>query len=349
MKISIISIIIIGFLISALIYIIYQIGIEYSMATTNRSLHKLRYPQYYDIDFPEDAYPPKQNVQEYWERVEKGYKVCKEKRVVICGLVKDCAENLKMNLKRLTKMGNLFKECKFVVFENDSKDGTRELVKSYINIDPRFELVTCKESPDCILKQLGAKDHGMCNESRVNKMAKYRNRLLDWIKPRYSDYDFLLMQDMDLGGPISLNGLAHSFSYDDFDAITANGVASKPFSHGTDLWYHDWYALLEWGMRPRQWPFEECIKYTFLKQFRRGEPLFHVQSGFGGCAIYPMNKIMGRNIRYKGLFCEHIMLHQNMIEKGMKKIYVNPNFMILHSLEFPKLDVETISKLIKVK
>lgn len=161
-------------------------------------------------------------------------------------------------------------------------------------------------------------------------MAYYRNILLDYIRTHYTHYDYCMMVDLDLAGPISRDGLAHSLGYNRWDIITANGLANKGLDKkGTSLSYYDMLAYVDYNSEippiynSITWFLKSNTLITY-KKWNRGEPLHRVKSAFSGCAIYKMNVINDRRNYYSGEHCEHIIFHTRCISNGYDKIYLNP-------------------------
>ena len=118
--------------------------------------------------------------------------------------------------------------------------------------------------------------------------------------------------------------------------------------------YHDAYALIEFG-KLKLVQTEQSIKlnrslYSFLK---KGMPLFHVDSAYGGLAIYKWKSM--KDIYYSYVLnndgrvqCknEHVGFHKAMIEKGYNKIFINPSMQVKYrSITFQFLLTKLIEKL----
>lgn len=199
------------------------------------SHHKLKYPHYYQETFPEDSFPPmKGTANDFYNRVERGYTEMKKYKVVITGLARDIAELVGNNLLRFENIGKKFKDYRIVIFENDSIDGTRELIKDWSKTNPKVELVFCHENMNCKLKLSEARAETLVGASRMIKMANFRNRSLNYIKCKYSDFDFIMVADFDLSGPISIDGLSTCFSFTNWDVMTAYGVTSGVMNFDPD-------------------------------------------------------------------------------------------------------------------
>jgi hypothetical protein len=180
----------------------------------------------------------------------------------------------------------------------------------------------------------------MIHKDRFQKMADLRNRCLQEIHKNYSSFDYFMMVDLDLEGPISVDGLASCFYYKDWNMMSAFGAISKPITNGKKLCYYDAMAYVGLKEKPRKFTRTrlviKAIQAFFIKPFpsRESEPE-RVLSAFGGCAIYDMKpfRMNPDSLLYSGGTCEHVTLHQKMVKAGYDKLYICPAFLILHVMD----------------
>lgn len=320
----------------AIVWVVVLVSRDMNASKAGKSVHMLRNKNLYTEYFIEDQFPPKVNVEDYWRRVEDGYKHMKESTIVVTGLARDIGDNTDKTIAKLRQMVPLFKEFKVIIMENDSKDETR---KKFLNVEKEGWLwvIRCKEDPDCRLKKQSAATHGLINVKRMVKMASFRNMCLDEIRLRYPNFDYMMVMDMDLDGPISMDGLATCFSYNYWDAMAANGLASRFMSNGTSLQPYDTLALVSKDQSIP--PLDIRILWNHLQSMfrstpQRGEKPTLVTSAFGGVCLYRLAPILEKNILYSGEHCEHIMFHLHMAKHGLNQIFVNPSFILLHAINF---------------
>jgi len=274
--------------------------------------------------FPEHDFPCRVNCEEYNSTIQIGFETMRTKRIVFGGLCMNSREKVPDILKRIKHLGSYFKEYAFVVFENDSSDGTREELEKY-----GVTLVPCHEDSNCKLKQKGAVQHGATSEMRMKKMADYRNRLINCISEKYGTYDCVCILDLDIVGPVDVRGFAHSFgSYNQWDCISAQGLNGTTLTCGFPL-YYDALAYSN-----------STLKFSYLNMFliflmatsyKVGDSPYRVNSGFCGLALYKMKALQNADYTPKDgkYICEHVILHKNMIDQGHDKIYINPNMIVL--------------------
>jgi len=276
--------------------------------------------------FPENKFPPiKEFVgydldieKDYQKKVSDGYEIMRESRAVVCGLARDVYDRLQYSgLSRLEHLGGLFGDVAFVIYENDSEDGTDELLKQWGDVDNRHIF-----SEKLNVGRLRGRE-----KRRVNSMASYRNKCLDFIRENYSDFDYYIPVDLDLVGGISYDGIAHTIGSVnlDWDFVGSNGKNSR---RGT-VRYWDTFPHREIDNEDmsigRQHMFALGRKLAPLK---RGESFLPVNSCFGGMAIYKMSSI--QDATYTGESSEHVAFNRTIIDRGGKG-FVNPSQIVLYN------------------
>ena len=328
------------FFIIIIIILIVLLLLEQYCRRQNKSFLEILNPTWFEdvTKFPndDDEYKCKRNCDDYNNKVKMGYHSMKNKTLVIGGLCINIAEKVETLKKRVEHLGSFYKDYRCVIFENDSKDGTRELLKNICKKNNKLILIECPDAPDCIFNSLGATHYGMISQIRMKKMATYRNRVLDYIKENYNYFDCAAIMDFDIKGPINIDGVAHSFgTYDNWDSISAFGINGPALIFGMP-YYYDFLAYKDINNTNNK---TENILNVIplslsLKKYKVGDNSFQVKSGFGGLAFYKMYVFNdSRNINYipkdNNYICEHILLHNNMIENGYDKIFINPNMILL--------------------
>ena len=292
--------------------------VEYVCRRKQKSLLEVVHPDWFEdvTKFPEYAFPCKKNCTEYHSSVKSGLRTMKSKKVVIAGLCINIESKIDKLVDRVKHLGSFFGDYKFIVFENDSSDNTRVLLKENGAI-----LIPCEEDANCKLKARKAVSSGTFSRDRMFKMTDYRNRLLKFINNNYSEYDTVCFMDLDLDGPIDIRGVAHSFSlYDTWDSISAHGLNGISITFGLPV-YYDVIAYKNYL----------SSGYISPNFYSIGDFPYKVQSGFCGMAFYKMNIIKKVDYTPKddNYICEHITFHKNMINNGFDNIYINPNMLLL--------------------
>lgn len=239
--------------------------------------------------------------------LKEGYSLMKNSKVIICGITRD---NIKrFPLIQIERTGRLFNDYRVVVFENDSTDGTKELLAKWKQDNNRVNVIS--------------KDFGITKRPSISFLAMARNKYLDYIFYHdFSGFDYVLMIDLDMDS-WNLDGLANSFTYlDRYDVIAANGILN-------DIAMYDAFAF-----RSEQFPhnhrapeYWSKIVKDIQKHYCQGSNPIPVYSAFGGMAIYK-KKIL-EPVRYLSVDedCEHVYLHKTIRNNG-GKIVMNPSLTI---------------------
>lgn len=322
------------------IIIILLLLLEQYCRRQNKSFLEIIHPTWFEdvTKFPNNHnnFKCKRNCVEYDNIVQNGYNIMKNKTLVVGGLCINIADKVDRLQKRVEHLGSFYKDYRCVIFENDSKDGTRNLLKNICKNNNKFILMDCPETIDCRLNEISATHNGMLSQKRMEKMANYRNRILEYIKHKYNNFDCMAFMDFDIKGPINIDGVAHSFGdYNIWDSISAYGIHGGALLLGNQIYYdslaykdmEDKYNISENIL--------DIIPITLsLHKYKIGDKSFQVKSGFCGLAFYKMYVFNDtRNINYtpkdNKYSCEHIILHNNMIENGYDKIFINPNMSLL--------------------
>jgi glycosyltransferase involved in cell wall biosynthesis len=259
----------------------------------------------------------------------RGEEKMRNSSVSICSIVRDCESNLKKNIPGVELLRSLFKESEIVVFENDSKDNTKEILKAWQRNSKNIHVFTDTFGSTTIPTKGSIKGNPFYSISRIEKMVLYRNKYMNFLNTQGNDRDFVIIIDLDISG-FDIDGIANSFgSTTDWDCISANGTSlSSRFRRQ----YHDAYALIEYD-KMNQIQTEQSIKLNRIRYsyLQKGMPLFPVDSAYGGVAIYKWPSV--KNIYYSCLLnddirvqckSEHVGLHKTMKENGSGKIYINP-------------------------
>lgn len=247
--------------------------------------------------------------------------------VIICGCCRNNAQHIAKTMAIMNAIGAQFRDYRIVIYENDSMDNTRQILRENAN-----------SKTDLILED------GVNIARRTERIAHCRNKILDYIFTEYDvgEYEYMLMLDMD--DIISSGELVHTlhtcflYKQDQWDAMFAN-CSDK---------YYDIYALRKnkyltvccWNVANNfmksgmsyDTAYNECIE-RFLVNYPTGGELIPVLSAFGGAGLYKRSSIM--DARYIGvepahldtLICEHVPFHKAMVDRGCK-LYINPKLLI---------------------
>ena len=205
--------------------------------------------------------------------LKRGNNVLSKSKIIICSIVRDCEKNLSNNIKVINELCDLAREHIIIVFENDSKDNTKIVLKNWSNERPNIyvnmtDFNVGKTIPDS--KNISV--NPFYSRVRIDKMAMYRNQYMDYLDKFNITGDFLIVVDLDVVS-IDLNGVVDSFGQImDWHAISSNGISLSP---RLSKRYHDTYALVEFGFQniPQTEKSIKVNQYRF-SNLKKGQPLY---------------------------------------------------------------------------
>ena len=137
-----------------------------------------------------------------------------------------------------------FKSTYIIIYENDSIDSTKQILRSWNEKSKHIyiSLNTLNETP---IKPYNLNGFNKYFSSyRINKMANYRNKYLEKIEELDLNLDFVIILDLDVD-KIEISGILNSFELQNqWDVVSANGHSLNRLFQKR---YHDSYALVELG------------------------------------------------------------------------------------------------------
>ncbi len=306
--------------------------------TRGINMHQYFFPHAYQGEFKESLFPARTSLLKVSAITKNnGYQKMKTSRIVICGLARNTADSLPSIIERIEKTGILFADYQVIIFENDSADQTRKKLKQWQFDNPKVHIIECAQ-PECKFGERPLYEYGIMGRSRIEKMARFRNEYLSYVKKYYSHFDYMMVIDMDLKGPWSIDGLAHSVGHDEWDAIAAYGMHSLIGTFGFKMVLYDGLAYVS-----KNGDYDDpqnFIKNYFRMNFvdtwgsKKCDPLIPVKSAFSGLAIYKIPSIM--NAFYKVGSCEHVEFHKMMTEQGHGKLFIDPHLIVLSGHQGPQ-------------
>ena len=206
-------------------------------------------------------------------------------KVIICGIVKNVAQRLDYNIMHALDTGKRFAESKVVIYENNSTDGTKDILKKYSDAGKIFLISEDisdeefkKNSTFWSYKKITGSDH----PCRMELISNARNKVVDEIrKDKYKDFDCVIWIDMDSNG-WSIDGIVDSVEK------IQSGLIDVLF--GNTHTYYDYYAL-----RSPQSPLKlfgpEVVGQVWWANLKQDVKINHynmipVYSAFNGIGVY---------------------------------------------------------------
>ena len=127
------------------IIIIFYVTQVIKTINTGESFHYKKHPELYNtLTFDESKFEPPNDLKEdYWSIVGRGYQDMKNIRIIFSGITRDNENIIGLNIQKMKLIGSYFEDYRIVIFENDSKDRTREIIEQYSEEDYKINLVPC--------------------------------------------------------------------------------------------------------------------------------------------------------------------------------------------------------------
>jgi hypothetical protein len=260
--------------------------------------------------------PHEQFVDQYKHYLNLGENIAKDSKIVTVALARDCDEHLSNSISRIQSLD--CKESQIFIFENDSKDTTKQILKELSDTHKNIQIQCINNNREYLKNR---------SRSRTNALAEYRNICLEWVRDNCSDYDYVIVLDLDADLGFSVDGIYNSIGW--FDSLNnAGGIGSYSLflTHGRDgttFAHYDSFAVRLNDWKPTSEYFDQNNSW-----FRHIHPLigsepFHLYSCFGGLAIYKTKAFLTG--RYSGeIGSEHVQFHKDLYNNGYK-MYLNPS------------------------
>jgi hypothetical protein len=244
----------------------------------------------------------------------EGALVAAKSKVAIVGLARDLAGILPLSIRRIQETVRHFAGWKAFVVENDSTDGTKDLLQRWAMDDPLHVIVEMSDNGRPHLRGF--------EPARTVAMADYRNRCREMVRKHYPEADYVLVVDLDAWGGWSIHGVINGIGWHQRLPKAGCLASASLFKHSGTLidgkapWAHyDNWAYRSPGWAPRIGPW-----FTFWLP-PPGAPPVECNSAFGGLGIYKTQPYL--EAEYSGEDCEHVPFHRRMKEKGWS-IHLNP-------------------------
>lgn len=281
-----------------------------------------RQAEVWNFDFPEEKYPCLEDRQEtYEQRITWGKSRCKDSILGIVGCARNIEEQIYRTIHQWELIGKLFKDYRVFVYESDSTDQTPHILKEWQNNNPRIFY----KSEKLELPRLND-----LSEKRFEIMAKVRNKYVDFASEHFSDYDYIMVADMDLRGGISINGVLNSFGYAPWwNVITSNGLDISGFGfYDLACYFGKNFDEESYLIEQREGAeFANMKKGAVRPSFKRGEIPVKIAAGFGGLAFYRREVFV--QSCYSAELCDHASFLKTLAEKGYSRVFLNPSMIVV--------------------
>ncbi|MCH9612157.1 MAG: hypothetical protein S4CHLAM102_06410 [Chlamydiia bacterium] len=235
-------------------------------------------------------------------------------KVVLCGVCKDIEEKLPHSVGYMKKIASFFDDAAICIYENNSSDQTRNILKEWQAEDNRVHLILEDVPQEVLESEIVNRVSGKLFVAE--RIARARNRVLDLIMSEaYSAYEYVIWMDMDFFRTPSYEGIIEVFESDrEWDAVFANGVSpdklfwdlyayrDKDYFMGPELLGNSWWHQIQVIQRSGKFDWTDKDDWK------------SVISAFGGCGIYRKSALEG--VRYSGLVTPDLAaVMKKMMEK----------------------------------
>lgn len=323
----------VGYVFMLVFLYILLVWIEYILLR-RWNVHKMVSPQFYHDPIVDSGIVPTN---------ESIY----DRSIVFTGLARNVGKKIQERIQNCVVIGSMFSSYKVIIFENDSNDNTRTLVKNISHSNPNILLIDCKGYDDCKFNQCDLYEYGIMNKNRIDRMTFFRNVYMTIIHNSFSSYDYLCVLDFDIDGIIPLNGIIHALNCPfDWSCICANGRSSVPGTFGMMTTMYDAMAYCssekdiqeaKSNTRGMSHLFQKYLKLMWLSQLQTTKDktgFVPVLSAFNGLALYRMKDI--HNLYYQeGYSCEHISLHEQLLRSN-KHIWIDLHLILFAGHQGPR-------------
>lgn len=270
-------------------------------------------------------------------------------KVLICGIGQNIEKALFSTISNIESLGSLFGDYRVIVYENNSDDGTVDVLNAWAAYNSHVI---------CLSEYLSPQEQP---STRTEKIARARNRVLAVARrDEYADFKYLIMADLDLPSVWPIEEIVKTIeSPKEWDCVCVNGIGLLcPEGHGPHC-----VTANGWVPHTKQ---VHCDRYAFRnKDFPFGPELLGdsrwaedltnrvvydlhceewqpVYSAFGGLAIYKTETIL--KFAYSGVATDDVRKYYEKIAGLVSP--ANPqlsDYLEMHN-EWPKTPIQFVEK-----
>lgn len=249
---------------------------------------------------PDVLLPPESAFREDYEAaVRQGRETARDASVAFVAICRNAMPWLPRTLALVERTAALFRESTVFIYENDSKDGTKEVLAEWADGETRYVSLNGNGRPHL--------NHTIA-PVRTHALAEYRSVCQRFVGEYIGQTpDYVIVFDTDPWGGWSVDGVANSIGQMDYDD-TLYGLASYSWaatSQPLAIHYDAFAARLNcWQRRDQNW--------FHLWHPAVGSPPVEFRSAFGQLAVYRGYRYLQG--RYGGDDCEHVTFHRSIEE-----------------------------------
>jgi hypothetical protein len=253
---------------------------------------------------------------------------------IFYGMCRDAMPNLGKSKKNIISLSRFFDDCRFVILENGSTDGTREFLEEWKKENKHVTIVDgdgeeAQRAINLFAKAVPKSDRWK-GPKRIARYASLRNQLHAAVKDMVLSGKFepshCVCLDLDQNVSLDEKGFYDSLQKMAEDisvvAISAYGKTVQPWSLPLTSYLYDSYAFLDKWLIEKNADRRDHIKGKHIWREKidvSGDKFHQVVSNFGGMSIYRktqefMNNFYAvENIDKEGrCSCEHVGFNKRL-------------------------------------
>jgi hypothetical protein len=250
---------------------------------------------------PDTLLPPDPEFADsYAAAVERGRLAAANASVTFVAICRNAMPWLHQTLGLVEETGSLFKSWSAFIFENDSTDGTKDVLAAWHDGTQRYASIGDNGRPHL---------NFTTDPMRTHALAEYRATCQEFVKSR-DPVDYVIVFDTDPWGGWSLPGVLHSVAWLEAEADWYGLAAyswcewGRPMFSAPTPAHYDAFAARKnhWRQRDQWW-------FHLWHPPVGGSPV-EFNSAFGQLAIYRASSFVGGT--YTGEDCEHVCFHRTI-------------------------------------
>jgi Cryptococcal mannosyltransferase 1 len=249
-------------------------------------------------------------------QLQEGKNEMRKHKVILCGLARDNANELPNVIQYAERTGDLFQDYRIIIFENDSIDGTKEILQEWSVMNHKITILN--QEYNNTKRPIG---YG----KEIEFLAVARNMYLQEISSHpdvyTNDFDLLMILDMDMKYGWDMRGIYHTFSHiNEWEGVCSNGIYTASgamydmFAFRNEKFTQNLtHPLYKHFITPMGQRFYNPIKYGLLP----------VRSCFGGMAFYKRHYV--NQCQYQSIYgdCEHVLFHDCITQTNGGRMFMN--------------------------
>ena len=255
---------------------------------------------------------------EYQEKTKIGIHEAKNKKVIFTGICRNVEDNVKNVLNFCDDIEDLFGSVDYFFYENDSEDSTKAILNEWSQLRNNRTVL----SETGLYKKFSFEKDPV----RLKNISNARNKYLDYINIRQTQYDYVIVLDMDLRY-ISIDGFFNSLGWlesTDINAMAGFSFLYKIFKDTEDKTHVRLINFDSYAFRHNYWTFVESTSWFNDYIPLIGSRPYKVNSAFGGSCIYKYSDFV--KARYHYFDCEHVEFHRKLkLHNNDFNLFVNPS------------------------